>query len=297
MKADVKKNYYTVLLAKSVVEVNRLTLQNAQENFNVVDARYRNGVATEFDYLRARVRVENSLPDLSRSENNYDISRKSLINAMGLKNVQDIEVTGELSYDSNEVWANTDFMINKISENYVTVRQLRLSKKINEEFLNVDKANYLPKLSIFGQYVLGTGENDGRPVSEYRFFNTANAGLSLSWNLNLFKNSYKVNQSEIEIKKSEEQIADVKQKLRLLSQSSIIAIEDAKERIRSQVKTVLLAERSLELANASYRAGALNQIDVQAAELSLSQTRFAYLQAIYDYQIAKAELEKLLEKK
>ncbi|MEO8665482.1 MAG: TolC family protein [Ignavibacteria bacterium] len=296
VKADVKKNYYTVLLAKSVVEVNRLTLENAQENFNVVDARYRNGAATEFDYLRAKVRVDNSLPDLSKSERNFDISRKALINAIGLKDVQDIEVTGELTYDSTEVWGNTNEMINKISENYVTLRQLRITKKINEELLNVSKANYLPKISVFGQYVLGSGENDGRPISDYRFYNTANAGLALSWDLNLFRNSFKVNQSEIQIKKSNEEIADTKQKLKLLSQSAIIVLEDAKERIISQVKTVSLAERSVELANASYRAGVINLIDVQAAELSLSQTRLAYLQAIYDYQTAKAELERLLEK-
>lgn len=296
VKTSVKEAYYGVLLAKSVVEVNRLTLQNAQDNFDVVDSKYRNGVATEFDYLRAKVRVDNSIPELSKSERNYEISRKALINAIGFKNVQDVEVTGDLSYDSLEVWENTDYMINKISENYVAVRQLLISRKINEELVRVDKANYLPKLFIFGQFNLNSGENDSRRINDYRFFNTSNAGLGLSWNLNLFRTSYKVDQSEIEVKKTTEQIKDVKQKLKLVSQSAIIVLEDAKERIISQKKTLRLAERSLELANASYKAGVLNQIDVQGAELSLSQSRLAYLQAIYDYQVAKAELEKLLEK-
>lgn len=296
VKTSVKEAYYGVLLAKSVVEVNRLSLENAQENFDVVESKYRNGVATEFDYLRARVRVDNSIPELSKSERNYEISIKALINAIGFKTVQDIEVAGELSYDSLEVWESSDYMINKISENYVAVRQLRINKKINEELVRVDEANYLPKIFVFGQFNLNTGENDTRRINDYRFFNTSNAGLGLSWSLNLFRNKYKVNQSEIEVKKSEEQIKDVKQKLKLLSQSAIIVLEDAKERIITQKKTLSLAERSLELANASYRAGVLNQIDVQAAELSLSQSRLSYLQAIYDYQVAKAELEKLLEK-
>jgi outer membrane protein TolC len=173
---------------------------------------------------------------------------------------------------------------------------LLISRKINEELVRVDKANYLPKLFIFGQFNLNSGENDSRRINDYRFFNTSNAGLGLSWNLNLFRTSYKVDQSEIEVKKTTEQIKDVKQKLKLVSQSAIIVLEDAKERIISQKKTLRLAERSLELANASYKAGVLNQIDVQGAELSLSQSRLAYLQAIYDYQVAKAELEKLLEK-
>jgi len=296
VKANVKRAYYGVLLSKSVVEVNELTLKNAEENFSVVNSKYIGGVATEFDYLRAKVRVENSVPELSKSERTYEISRKALINTIGFKNVEDVEVSGELTYDSLEILENTEYLISKISENYVAVRQLELGKKINQEFVKVDKAAYLPKLSLFGQFNLSSGENDDRSIKDYRFFNTSNAGISLSWNLNLFKNSFKVRQSEIEVKKSTETINDVKQKLKLASQSAIIAIEDAKERIISQKNTVGLAERSLELANISYRAGVLNQIDVQSAELSVSQSRLAYLQAIYDYQIAKTELERLLEK-
>ena len=56
-----------------------------------------------------------------------------------------------------------------------------------------------------------------------------------------------------------------------------------------------MAERGLELANTSYKSGVINQIDVLDAELTLSQVRLAYLQAIFDYLTAKADLEQLLE--
>ena len=296
VKKNVKTSYYAVLLAKSIVEVNRLTQKNSEENYAVVDSRYRNGVATEFDYLRAKVRVDNSIPILSKSEKDLEISRKILLNEIGLKNTQDIEVRGELTYDSTEVWEDTDYMINKIAENYIEVRQLNILRNINEELVKVDKANYLPKLNLFGQYVLFSSENDGQPLMDYRFGNTLFVGMGLRWDLNLFRNSYKVEQSKIEVKKNDEQLLQLKQGLKLRSQAAIIQIDDAKERIKTRKKTVALAERSLELANASYAAGVINLIDVQAAELSLSESRLAYLQAIYDYQIAKAEIEKLLEK-
>ncbi|MEO6694359.1 MAG: TolC family protein [Ignavibacteria bacterium] len=296
VKNQVKKSYYTVLLAKAVVDVNAASLENAEANFEVVNSKYRGGVATEFDYLRARVRVDNGIPLLSKSQRNLEISQKSLLNAIGLKDQENIDVAGSLTYDSLEVWGNTESMISTISENFVAVRQLRLSRKINEELVKVDKANYLPKLYLFGQYALGASENDGRSLSQYGFYNTLNAGLGLQWDLNLFRNSYKVDQSEIEVRKTDEQISDTKQKLKLLSQSAIIAIEDAKERIVAQKRTVSLAERGLELANVSYRAGVLNQIEVQDSQQSLNESRLSYLQAIYDYQIAKAELERLLER-
>jgi len=295
VKKKVKSAYYGVLLSKSIVDVNKLTQQNAEENYIAVEKKYRLGVATEFDFLRSKVRLDNSIPELSKSERNYEISRKILLNELGLKDQQDINVLGELTYDSTEVMQNTDYIINKIAENYIEVKQLEVLRSINQELVTVDKANYLPKLFLFGQYTLFSSENDGQPIMDYRFNNTLFVGLGLNWNLNLFRNSYKVKQSELEVKKNDEQLAQLKQGLKLRSESSLIAIEDAKERIISRKKTVQLAERALELANTSYQAGVINLIDVQAAELSLSESRLAYLQAIYDYQIAKAEIEKLLE--
>jgi len=295
VKKKVKSAYYGVLLSKSIVEVNKLTQQNAEVNYISVEKKYRLGVATEFDFLRSKVRLDNSVPELSKSERNYEISRKILLNELGLKDQQDINVLGELTYDSTEVMQSTDYIINKIAENYIEVRQLEVLRSINQELVTVDKANYLPKLFLFGQYTLFSSENDGQPIMDYRFNNTLFVGLGLNWNLNLFRNSYKVKQSELEVKKNDEQLAQLKQGLKLRSESSLIAIEDAKERIISRKKTVQLAERALELANTSYQAGVINLIDVQAAELSLSESRLAYLQAIYDYQIAKAEIEKLLE--
>lgn len=296
VRNTVKNSYFGVLLSKAVVDVNKITYTNAEENFKVVESRFRNGVATEFDFLRARVKVENVRPVLLKSERDFEISKKLFSNAIGLKVNDEIEILDSLQYDSTEVWESTDVMIDRISEEYVTVRQLMLNKKISQELVNVDKANYLPKLFLFGQYTLSSQENDGQPITNYRFFNTLNAGIGLTWDLNLFRNSYKVNQSELEVKKSEEQIRDVKQKLKLRSESAIIALEDAKQRILSTKETVSLAERGLDLANKSYLEGVLNQIDVQDAELTLYNSRLGYYQAVYDYQIAKSELEKLLEK-
>jgi len=80
------------------------------------------------------------------------------------------------------------------------------------------------------------------------------------------------------------------------TQSVILKIEDAKNRIKSQEEIVNTAQRGYDLANISYKSGVLNQIDVVDAELALSQVKLAYIQAIYDYLNARSELEQLLEK-
>jgi len=294
---DVKNAYYNVLFLKEVLNNEKANLQNAEENLNVVQKRFNNGTITEFDLLRAKVTVENIRPQILEAESNLIISRKSLKNSIGNKDDIAIDVTGTLDYDSTEVFGNPDDLILRIASNNVAIRQLNISRNINSEIVDIDNSNYLPKLFVFGQYNLNAAEDDGRSFFNYRYFSVLNAGIGLSWNLNLFRNTYKKNQSIIDVKKTDESIADTKQKLKLLSQSVLLKIEESRKRIIATKETVKLAERGYELAEISLKNGVINQIDLIDAGLRLSQSKLAYYSAIREYLLARTELEVLLEKK
>ncbi len=296
IKADVTKAYLNVLLLKEVIEVNRSSLSRSEENLRVVESRYNAGVNTEFDYLRAKVNVENIKPQLKQAENNLEIAKKFLKNTIGLKIAEDIDVTGSLSYDSTEVWGSLSELTGKISERNVSIRQLKINKSINRELNDIDASNFMPKLYLFGQYQLTAQENDGKNILKYKYYNSISAGIGLSWNLNFLSSSYKEQQSEIEIKKSDETISNVKEILKTQTESILLKLEDAKNRIKAQKENIILAERGVELANISFKSGVINQIDVIDAELLLSQVKLGYIQAIYDYLNSRTELEQLLEK-
>lgn len=296
IKADVTKAYLNVQLLKDVIAVNEASLTNAEENLRVVEARYKAGVNTEFDYLRAKVKVETLKPELKQSQNRLEISKKVLKNTIGLKTEEDVDVTGSLQYDSTEVFGTTENIVRKIVNENVLVRQLKVNKQLTNELIRVDEAGFYPKIYLFGQYSLQTQGNDGRPISRYAFFNTVNAGIGLTWDLNLWKNQFKQNQTIIEDKKNDENILRVKEALKTQSQSVLLRIDDAKNRIAAMLDNIALAERGLELANISFKSGVINQIDVLDAELSLSQVKLGYIQAVYDYLTARTDLEQLLER-
>ena len=296
INADVKKAFLNTLLLKEVININLQSIDDASENLRVVEARYKAGVALEFDYIRAKVKVATLQPDLRKAQNNLEIAKKFLKNTIGLKDNEVIDVRGTLDFDSTEVWGTMDDVVKHVSEKNVNVRQLMLNKLINDELEKVDYANYLPKLFLFGQYMLMASENDGVSLVNYRYTNAITAGIGLTWNLNLFRNSYAEQQSIIEVRKTEEQIRDVKEKLKTQSESVLLNIQNAKERIIAQSEIVDEAVRGYELATIGFKNGVLNQIDIIDAELAVSQVKLAYLQAIYDYLNARTDLEQLLDK-
>ncbi len=296
VKQDVTEAYLNVLFAKEILDVNNERMKNSSDNFAVVESRYRNGVATEFDLLRSKVTMENIIPVIDKSENDLKLSKLFLKQIIGIKPEDNIEVTGRLTYDSIEIFSNTDELINRIVENNVAVRQLKISRQINSELSRVEEKTLLPKLSVFGQYQLGANENDDKSISDYRFFNTLSAGINLTWDLNIFRKGHAIDRTELEVRKSDENILDAKRKLRTQAESVILSMEDAKKRIISQKENVRLAERSLELANLSFLNGTATQLDIFNTQLTLSETQLGFYQAIFDYLVAKSKLEELLEK-
>ncbi|NOS86516.1 MAG: TolC family protein, partial [Ignavibacteria bacterium] len=92
IKTDVKKSFFNVLLLKEVIKLNEQSIENAAENLRVVEARYKAGVALEYDYIRAKVVMENQKPVLSQSKNNLAIAKKVLKNSIGLKDDSELDV-------------------------------------------------------------------------------------------------------------------------------------------------------------------------------------------------------------
>ena len=66
IKTDVKKSFFNVLLLKEVIKLNQQSIDNAAENLRVVEARYKAGVALEYDYIRAVSYTHLTLPTNSR---------------------------------------------------------------------------------------------------------------------------------------------------------------------------------------------------------------------------------------
>ena len=68
----------------------------------------------------------------------------------------------------------------------------------------------------------------------------------------------------------------------------------AEESISNTELTVKQATENFEIANGRYAAGVGNPIEVADAEVLLVNARTAYNQALYDYKVSRASLEKAM---
>jgi outer membrane protein TolC len=287
---SVKKSFYTVLLMEALVKVANQNLNVAQANLDNVTAMFRQGMVSEFDYLRSEVQVANVQPYVIRSENNLELSKNQLKNLMTLDLNKPIKVIGEVSFE--EIPPDTiDTYSSTAIDNNPLINQLKVQSSLLEKNITIQRADYFPTLSFFGQYQFQSQDNTFN-FSDYYWAQTFFIGLQLSYTLfDGFSRSSRVEQAIIEKQKVDLSRMKYEEALKIQILQAKMNMDEAKKRIFAQEKSVQQAEKALRIAQSRYKNGVgtqLEQIDTQTA-LILAQTN--RIQAAYDYFIAKSDWE------
>jgi len=94
--------------------------------------------------------------------------------------------------------------------------------------------------------------------------------------------------------KSEEQKTNVGRNLKIGLMATVGSLQAARKRIEAQERTVEQAERGYKIVTARFLSNAATQLEVNDAQLALTQARVNRVQATYDYLIAAAELDQLI---
>jgi outer membrane protein len=289
----VRKAYYAALLAREALDLMRSSLQNAEDNLKNVQLLLKQGIVSEYDELRASVGVENLRPMVIQSETNFNLALDNLRNTVGVTNKETIVLTDSLSFQAIDetILARAEALVLEMNPNLSAVkRQIEL----NGAVVSAERSNYLPTIAAFGSYQYQAAKNEFN-FSTNDFYKGSQVGLSLS--LNLFQGLQtlaRVEQAQLAKRKSEEQQVNLERTLQTGLHSVVGTLQQARKRVEAQGKTVGMAERGYKIVTTRFLSNAATQLEVNDAQLALTQAKVNRVQAIYDYLVASADLEQLI---
>ena len=160
--------------------------------------------------------------------------------------------------------------------------------------MKAERSNYLPRLYGFGNYQYQAAQNDLK-VSTHDFINSIQVGLQLSMNVfQGFQTDARVEQASIDMRRTQEQVANLELNLRSLAESIVLRLREARRRIEAQEKTVEQAQRGYNIASTRFVNGLGTQLEVNDAQVALTQARVNRIQAYYDYVVARVDLNETL---
>jgi outer membrane protein len=288
-----RRTFYGVLVAREVRAMTSANVKNAEENLQNVKILARQGLASEYDQLRAEVGAANIRPELIRADNDYTLALNNLKIAMGIPFDERIEVSGELQFLPVDPGILHD-ALEAVTIHNPSLAALRKQAELSEAAMNVERANFYPTLAAFGNYQYQAQKNSWK-ISTADFVRSAVVGLSFSLNIfNGLRTVSRIEQAELDSRKIQQQIAGTETNLRTATQSVLMQLKRAEERIEAQERTVEQAEKGYRIATVRYTSGAGTQLEVNDAQLALTQAKVNRIQALYDYVNAAAELDRLL---
>ena len=293
--SQVKKAYYTVLLAQDSYRVLRQSYSSAEMNAANVRDKFNQGLVSEFDRLRADVQVKNMQPNVVAAESGLRLATMQLKVLMGLDVNEPVVFDGSLEDYEQQMLASSELLHQEASlTDNSSLKQLDLQQQQLETSIKLLKSAYMPTLSLSANY-LYTALNDDFKFSHYNW--NPYSMLSLSLNIPIYSGGaklQKVKQQQITLQNIADTRTNLERSLQLSIDNSLDNMQKAVENLASNKETVTMAEKAYAISQKQYEVGMNTLIEMNDAELALTQSRLAYTQSIYEYMDALADLENVL---
>jgi len=326
---NVKLQYYGVLAAKSLMEVEKLNVQINERNYQRTLAYFEEGIKSKIDLVNAEVNLSDSKIALVRAENTYKNAIVALNNAMyaayapeytiqntetfnlsnpnvpvSLTNIEDYkkllalpdgieDAVFAVKAEKSDVLKDYVFekypytfekSVSIAKENRPDLKALNASVKAMRQYVLLTKRQYLPELR----------GGVGYSYANNRYY--ADSGMNVSLNLNTTFNMKQV-KHEVDIANSQLNLA--KTEVDLLNQNLYFDIQSAYVDMIQLEKQIPLMEtkvrqtlENLELADGRYTVGLGDYIQLQDARVNYNNAQSSYVQAVYNYNVARATLER-----
>ena len=294
MVNEVKNAYYSLLYAEDSRKVVEENYDMARYTADIYRKRFEIGTASQFDTLRTSVAVKNIEPQITQAEIAVSQARLKLALLMGIDGTPVIKPTVNLS--DYEATMYEDVMLTATSiENNSQLRLLDLQRKQAEQALKISKLAFVPTLALTANYNWTSMNNGSLFATGKRWSPYSSVGLALSipifdgggrWNT--------VKQNTIAARQLDWQRQNLERSVKMQADVAMDNIQLNVKQIASSALSVKQAQDAYRIICESFDIGTASYLDRRDSELSLTQSRLAYLQSIYNFLTAKADLELLL---
>lgn len=290
---QVKKSFYSLLLAQDSYDVFKKTYETDSINLENIRNRFNQGVVAEYDVITADVRLKSLIPNILQSENMMKIAELQLKMLMGIDSDVPLKVMGSLDRYRNSMFdaiipADTSLVNNS------DIKQFDLQAEQAENAYELQKLQFAPTLVSSFNWSYTSQNNDFR-FKDYRWDPYSMLGVTLQIPLfNGGQRYHSLKQAEIQLHQLGEQRKDVERGLKLSIRNNYELINKNIEQVVAAESSVVQARKGHEIAMKRYETGLGTIVDVNAAALAVINAELQYRNAIYDYLAAKADLEKVL---
>lgn len=292
---QVTKAYYQLMLTQDSYDVLQKSYKLAEDNYNIVNAKYRQGTVSEFDKITAEVQMRSVKPSVISAGNAVTLSKLQLKVLMGITADVDIKIDDSLAAYEGVVFANQlDNTVHEGLVNNTTMKQLELNRLMLQKNIKSLRTNFMPTLGLGYSYQYQSMNNDSWNVFNYNYGSSSSLVFSLSIPLYKASNFTKLKSNRIQMRQLDQNCLDTERKLNMQITSYQDNMSASSEQVSSNKENVMQAEKAVQIAGKRYEVGKGTVLELNTSQVQLTEAELTYNQSIYDYLVAKADLDQVL---
>jgi outer membrane protein TolC len=291
---ETKRAYFSVLKAQKLVAVADESVKLIRAQEEVAQNFYDVGMTPLNDLLQTQVELANAKQDLIVATNDLKIAqsqfntvlRKPINSAVRLNDIQEYVPL------KNDI----DYYLKYAEEHRLEVQVADLEIEIADKEVTLAKKNYYPTVSLQGQWFRRGTEwdlsDDGDIVGDPEGWSIT--GIA-SWDFWEWGRTYYGSHEKLkrlsQAKHTREEVFD---QISLEVNEAYLRAVQSEKNILAIEKAITQAEENLRIVKERYKEQVATSTDVLIAQTLLTQTMTNYYNALYDFKIAKAALQRAL---
>ena len=296
MVNQVSKAYFQLLLAQDSYEVLKQSYRQAQDNLENVTNKFRQGLVSEYDKIRAEVQVRNLNPNLIQARNAVTLTNLQLKVLMGVDAGFNIVVMGKLSDYEVDLYADYMHIDTAQLAFNSSLKQMDLQTEMLKKNCEMDQAAFLPNVSLSAIYQW-TAMNENFRFRNYRWNPYSSVGITVSVPLYTGgRRLYKMKQTKIQLNQMNWNRTNLRRNLNMQAKSYLNNMQQSVEQLASNRENVNQAMKGRSIAQKRYDVGKGTILELNDSEVALMQSQLTYTQSIYNYLVAKTDLDLILGK-
>ncbi len=282
IRDEIQITYFNTLLKKKKKKVAEKSIANAERNLLFIKSQFEQGLVKASDTLTVHINVESMKAGLLRTENAIKQSKNLLKYLVGLPIETNIQLTDGLSFkEMMEERKSIDFMLRP------EFRINKLNADIAKKQISMERSRYLPDLQFISQYQILTQANDFQ-FRDYKYPQAFFVGIQLNVPIfDGFRTNSKVQFAKAQLRQTEIQQTDLKNKINLEVQNAIDNLNEAKANYELQSNLIKSTQQNLDLVTDRWKQGLVRFIEVSEAELELIKAQITQTGALHQYKLAQ----------
>ncbi len=283
---SLKQAYYGVLSAKAKRDVYQQSVEQYQEQLKRAQAFFDVGTKPKIDVTTAQVNLNNAKLNLITGQNSLEVAYHTLLNVMGL-----YDATTDFTLQENDTIPDFSITAQDAFEQALAARPdleaYRLKAESAKQNVKLSATGFAPELNATASY--------GWSGKDYPLYDKWSVGAGLSLPIfSGFSTYNKVQESKSNLQSALAALNSAQQDIKLEVNTAYLNFIEAQSKIPVADLSRQQAQESYNLAVGRYTVGVGNYIEVKDSEVTLSNAKLAYINAVLDYNLAIANLKKVM---